>query len=341
VGIFIDTQNPARLDFLIFTDVNVFNPSQDIEGYHRKLLVMMGGSYSYLDSRILTYDLHSRHQLESLGQTQVLLADLLSQTGPDAAEDLLVLAHPFKSGFSWTGPYPTGLDGLEVINLKSVWQKAWAGSKPSFFWSLLVYPFNAQLALLRLYAEPKDELRLWDQLNTRQKTIGFVGNDASAKTGSIGNFYFRFPAYSVSFGLVSNHVLLRSELTGEPDSDRRKLFDALNTGQFYMSLDLLGNPKGFSAYIEEGEKIYPMGSRVKFKNGMRLKVRLPQKPRAPFETAFLKDGEHVMSSSSRETTYVIQSPGVYRAVVRVIPTFPLPDGKRWVSWIYTNPFFIE
>ncbi|MCM2283121.1 MAG: hypothetical protein NDI61_14860, partial [Bdellovibrionaceae bacterium] len=266
---------------------------------------------------------------------------LLSQSGRDANQDLLILAHPFKTGYKWENQFPSGLDGIEVINLKSIWQQAWQHSKASFAWSLLIYPFNSQLAFLRMYAEPRDELRLWDQLNQQQKAIGFAGAEATAKTASLGNAFLKFPSYTVSFNLVTNHVLLTSELTGEPKSDRRKLFEALHSGQFYMSLDILGNPKGFSAYIEDGEKHHPLGSKVKFKPGLRLRVRLPQKPRSPFEIAFIKNGELIASSNSSETDLEIHDRGVYRTIVRVIPTLPLPDGKRWITWIYANPFYVE
>ncbi len=328
-------------DFLFFTDLNVFGEEPTIEGYHGKLLVLKGASYSYLDSRLITYDLLGSHRIETLGQAQILFADLLSRDGSDAADDLLVLAHPFKPGFEWNGPYPAGLDGIEVINLKSIWQMAWAKEKLSFFWSVLVYPFNADLAWLRLYQEPRREMGLWDQLNGKQKTIGFAGTDATARTGGIGNFHLRFPSYHVLFSLLSNHVLLKSELTGDPDGDRRKIMDAFNEGQFYMSIDLLGDPKGFAAYIVEGEKVYQMGSQLKFREGLQLRVRLGQKPKVDFETVIYKDGERVASSNSVETEYIIHEPGVYRATVRVIPLLPLPDGKRWITWLYTNSFYVQ
>ena len=206
----------AGLDFLYFTDINVFDNDKATaipEGYHRKLLVGAAAEYSYLDSRILTYDRNRRHSIDSIGQAQVLLADLLSQSGADTQPDLLILAHPSKPGFSWTGPYPSGLDGIEILNLKSVWQSAWTSSKISFFWSALVYPFNPQLALLRLYDDPTPELELWDQLSATHNTVGMEGADATAKTGSGGSFYLKFPSYQTSFSLASNHVLLRSELT--------------------------------------------------------------------------------------------------------------------------------
>src|ERR1035437_9593946 len=143
---------------------------------------MTGNEYSYLESRLLTYDRLHRHSLESLGQAQVLLADLLSQSGPDAEPDLIILAHPSKPGFSWTGAYPSGIDGIEVLNLKSIWQQAWNSSKISFLWSAIIYPFNLQLALLRLYEEPGEELNLWDQLSMKANTIGMAGAEATEKT---------------------------------------------------------------------------------------------------------------------------------------------------------------
>ncbi|MES2964786.1 MAG: hypothetical protein V4760_12920 [Bdellovibrionota bacterium] len=109
-------------EFLILTDLNAFEKPALPEGYHRKLLVIGAGEYSYVDSRVLLYDLQRRHSLESLGQTQTILADLLSQSGVEEKQDLIVLAHPLKPGFAWSGAYPSGLDGLEVINLKSVWR---------------------------------------------------------------------------------------------------------------------------------------------------------------------------------------------------------------------------
>jgi len=337
----IGSAQEAGLDFLIITDLNDFSRDLTIEGYHRTLLVSVAGSFSYLDSRILAYDLMRRREFEGMGQSQVLLADLLSQSGEDSKQDLLILAHPFKPGFTWTGSFPTGLDGLEVINLKSVWQRAWINSTASFLWSVLIYPFNPKYALLRLYDEPREETDLWDRLNTRQRTVGMAGNDASARTGSVGNFYFRFPSYYASFGLLSNHVLLTSELTGEANRDRRKIFEALSQGQFYFSLDILGNPKGFSAFIEDGDRILPLGATTRLRKGMKINVRLPQKPRSPFEIVFLKDGVRLLSVNSVNAELPVQEPGVYRVVVRVIPSLPLPDGKRWLSWIYTNAFYIE
>ncbi len=334
----IKAAQDVGLDYLFITDSNIFSGPPVAEGYHRQLLVMTGEEYSYLDSRILFYDRLRRQHIESLGQAQVTLADLLSRSGPDAEPDLLVLAHPASPGYAWTGPYPSGLDGLEVINLKSVWQRAWSESKLSTIWTSLVYPFNPNFALLRLYEEPQEELALWDQLLRTRPAIGMAGLEATARSGSLN---LRFPSYQRSMSLISNHIVLRSELTGEAESDRRKILTAIAAGQFYICLDVLGNPKGFSAFIQEGERIVPMGGKIKYTPGLKLSVHLPQKPRVPFETKFIRDGQELMTSNSVDSTLDLHAKGVYRVIVRVFPTLTLPDGRRWMTWIYSNPFYVE
>jgi hypothetical protein len=192
-----------------------------------------------------------------------------------------------------------------------------------------------------MYVEPQDELNLWDQLSITRPTVGMAGAEATARTISLGSLHVRFPSYQRSFSLLSNHVVLRSELTGEAEGDRRKILKALSDGQFYFSIDVLGNPKGFAAFIQEGQKVIPMGGKLKYSPGMKIVVHLPQKPKVPFETKFIKDGQEQMASNSVDTEYELHGKGVYRVIVRVFPTLTLPDGQRWMTWIYSNPFYVE
>lgn len=329
----------ANLDFLSVTDLNVFEKANALAGYHGHLLVMMDGEYSYLNARLLNIGATTAKHLQGVGRSQVLFADLLSQKEKDADVGLLVLAHPTKPRYRWSGEYPVGLDGIEVINLKNVWQEAWANSKLSFAVSLLILPFNEKLALLRLFKAPEEEIRLWDQLNSERRVVGLAGADAEAKF--VWGTFLRYPTYDTLFSIVRNHLLVKSELTGSAVSDVEKLAQALRQGQLYMSLDILGNPKGFNAVIRTPSgAVHPMGSQVKLDKGLSLEITLPQKPNVPFDTVIYKNGERMMTSNSQTTQYYINSPGTYRVMVRVIPTLPLPDGKKWIPWIYTNPFYV-
>ena len=110
----------ANLDFVFFTDVNTFNLPTAFESYHGNLLVFSAGKYSYLDSRLIYYSLNQESIGSTLGEAQVKLADLISQKTGANKDSMTILAHPFKAGYTWTGEIPSGLDGFELLNQKSL-----------------------------------------------------------------------------------------------------------------------------------------------------------------------------------------------------------------------------
>ncbi len=331
----------ANLDFLMFTDVNMFNVPTTFESYHGNLLVFSAGKYSYLDARLIYYSLNQETIGNSLGEAQVKLADLLSQKTGASKDTLTVLAHPYKAGYNWNGEIPTGLDGFELWNQKSLSNRAWAESKLSVIWSLLIYPFNPRLSLLRLYTEPTDEVALLDKLSTQRKVVIYAGTEASARAIPLANYLVRFPSYKRTFEVMSNHIMLKSELTGSFNSDRVKVFNALKNGNSYIALDMLGDPKGFVATIDEDNRSHLMGSEIKLTKKMALKVKLPAKPKDFFEIVILRNGESVAKINDPEVNFPITQPGTYRVQVRVSPMLPLPDAKKWITWIYTNPFYVK
>lgn len=330
----------AGLDFLILTDVNYYNRIDTHNGYNGSLLVMEEGEYRFLDSRLLYIASNRQNFPDNSSDAMIFFADILSRRSSDPSSDLVILAHPFNPDPTWTGSYPEGLSGIEVVNPRAISQKAWRRSKVSVLWSLFTYPFNPRLSFLRLFKEPREELTLWDQLSAKQKTLGFAGSDASARAVPLANYLLRFPSYQRSFEFVSNHVLLSSELTGQFQKDKSKLLTAIKKGNFYFSIDILGDPKGFIATLESEDKQHLMGTEIPFKKGQRIKVKLPAVPTDFFEIALVKNGETIELSNTDELNYEIKEPGVYRVYVRVSPTMPLPDGKKWITWIYTNPFYV-
>lgn len=331
----------TKLDFITFTDVNLSNRPHFIEGYYQGMLVLAGGEYTYFDSRLLFYGGSEDQPPQGQTQTQVFFADKLSQT-ENPYLDWLVLAHPFYARYKWEGHFPPGLKGIEVLNLKSILQYSWQENKLTTILSVLIFPFNPTLGFLKVFNHPTDEILLWDQLNEQKKTIGFAGNDTTAKISLPGDKLIKFPSYESSFNLISNHLLLQSELTGDFKKDKKKVLTGLKDGQFYMSLDLLGSPKGFLAEIRDAKgKSYPMGTRTFLRKNLKLRVLLPQQIKTNFQVRIIKDGEIYATSTSRETEIEINTPGVYRAEVRVNPKLPLPNGSRLIPWIYSNPFYID
>lgn len=340
--IVVQSAQAADLNFIILTDLNNFDKNKDSEGYHENVLVFVGGEYSYLDSRLLNFDSSKSDQLMGRGRAQMVFTELLSRQNIDPDYGFFVLAHPLKPGFKWRGDYPDGLAAIEVFNLKTIWQNAWLNERGAFLANLLIYPFNPRLSVIRLFADSThNEINLWDQLNQKRKVVGFAGTDAESRVRIFGRSY-EIPSYQALFSIMKNHVLLRSELTGNVQTDRRKVVDALRSGQFYMSLDLLANPKGFSSYARtKSGEIIPLGGKAKTEDGLELIADLPVKPSVPFEIILYKDGEKIASSNSARTTYDLYGPGSYRTVVRLKVTLPPPAGRIWVPWIFTNPIRVQ
>lgn len=336
----IHSAKMANLDFIFFTDLNKFNVPVNYESYHGNLLVFSAAKYSYLDSRLLYYSSERESIGQNLGEAQVTLADLLSQKQGANKDSLVVLAHPYKTGFSWIGEIPSGLDGFELLNLKSLTNRAWQESKASTIWSGLIYPFNPELAFARLLSEPTEELALMDQLSQQRKIVVYAGTEASARAIPLANYLVKFPSYKRSFEIMSNHILLRSELTGNFNNDRQKVFNALKNGNFYLALDILGETKGFSATLVESNKSYLMGSEVKLSKDLALSVKLPAVPKDFFEIIVYRNGVAIANYNHPEFVMPITEPGAYRVQVRVIPMLPLPDAKKWLTWIYTNAFYV-
>lgn len=330
-----------KFDFVIFTELNLYEHDQPIEGYFNNVLAMEGGEYSYLDSRLLYYNRPPHQPPTGKGQAQVFFADLLSQHPRPQETGFLVLAHPLHTRYPWTGEYPKGLDGIEVINLKRILENAWQEKRFTSLYSILTYPFNPHASLLRIYKDPVDEQELWDKLNREKKTIALLGTDATAKAIIMPGFYFKFPSYETAFSAASNHILLRSELTGDFKSDKLKIMNALRNGQSYMSLDILGNPEGFWAEVRSQGKAYLFGQEIKASNDLQMVVHLPTAPLAPYEIRLIKDGELLALLNSVDATVSLPGPGVYRLVVRILVPLPFPEGKKWIPWIYSNPFYIK
>ena len=331
----------AGLDFIILTDVNPKDKVTGLDGYHGNILAMNEAEYSLLDMRVLHFSGEKDRAPSDLNDARLYVTDLLSRPNSEERDNLAILARPFQNGPTWTGEFPVGLDGLEVFNPKSISQRAWEQSKLNVLWSLMCYPFNLNLSFLRLFQEPTEETALWDRITQKRKLFGYAGADASARAIPFASYLVKFPSYEKSFEIASNHILTETELIGDFQTDRRTILQALKKGQFYFSLDMLGDPRGFNTYIQEKEKNHRMGASVKFSKNLRLIAKLPIVPEDFYEIIVFKNGQRDLTANQPEINYEITSPGVYRVVVRVATFLGFPDGKRWVTWIYGNPFFVR
>jgi hypothetical protein len=231
---------------------------------------------------------------------------------------------------------------MEVINVNSLWHTQISLNKMSLLWSILILPFNPDLAFLRLYVEPNRELSAWDDILNRKNFVGFSGSDATANAIPLPERSFKFPSYTQSFRLTKDHVLLKSELTGSYAEDREKIMDALAHGSFYFSLDLLGNPSGFYFVAQQRHQEFLLGRTLSLSGGpVNLVADLGRDIAIPHEIVLLRNGQKIAGSNTSRLNYEVTEPGAYRVIVRVIPTLPIPDGKKWFTWIFSNAIRVE
>lgn len=342
LSVIINEARKVRSHLILITDLN---PHEKVpnDSYLMNIGVLQGAKYGYKDSRLIYYSTEEKNLGLRTGESHLQLSDLLSQEAKRHENQFLALAHPYKLGFNWSGDIPIGLNAIEIVNLKSLTQRSWEKSKLSTAWSLLLYPFNPKLALIRLFQEPTDETHLFDQASQKRKMVAISGAEASARAIPFADWLLKFPSYERSLSITSNHLLLSSELTGNMSFDNKKILDALKQGQFYICFDALGDPTGFEAYLLE-EKLStkkPMGSELKFSKNMKIYFKLPAEPTAFYEVILIKNGERVDTVNTYEGLFDISGPGVYRLQVRISPRLPLPDAIKWLTWIYTNNFYVR
>lgn len=322
-----DELKRAKSKFVLFTDLNpVINLDQD-----RYIL----NTAQLFGAKILTeknsYSIYSA-QNKNVSQ-YYSLSDLKKEEN-----NLIIIDHMNTR----LDPMPLA-DGLDVLNLKNLANKVWINKKMSTIWSLLFYPFNPRLSLLRLYRDPDDELQIFDKRAQQKKTNLYLASEATARAIPITNWLVKFPSYENVFNMASERLLMTSELSNNMDIDKKAIFESLKKGSFYVSIDTLGDSTGFETFIlsKRFNKYIFMGDEFNFDPTMRLFFKLPREPNAFHEVILYKDGQRIDHRNTSIGDFPLPGAGVYRLQVRLETNLPFPDAHKWLTWIFTNNFYIR
>jgi len=151
----------------------------------------------------------------------------------------------------------------------------------------------------------------------------------------------KFPSYESSFSIASQHILSQSELTGDITQDNGKIMQALKQQRSYVAFDALGDSDGFEVYILQKNKKFFLGDDIKLHNNLNLYYKLPSEPNAFYEVVLYRNGVRLDHLNTFEGIFKINTSGNYRIQVRLSPRFPLPDAIKWITWIYTNNFYVK
>jgi PHP domain len=322
----------AGLQFVIVTDHGDTTSAPDLPDYRNGVL--------YIDA--VEISTRSGHVI-ALGLPKAPYP--LAGEGRDVVEDIhrlggiAIAAHPGspKPELRWTD-WDIPLDGVEWLNADSEWrdERAWTLAR-----ALVTYPFRPPQALGLLLDRPEPVLRQWDALTQRHRVSAVAASDAHARVGvrSLGEPYdsagsLHFPSYANSFREFSI-ALSDTTLTGDAETDARRVIDAIRAGHVYSTVDALGGPAAMRFVATSGSRTASMGDALPVAGPVHVHVDA-QAPAEATITLF-RDGTSVATARGGRLDHdASEGPAVYRVEIG------LPDapGTPKVPWVLSNPVYV-
>ena len=323
----------AGVDVVIVTDHNVL--VQGFEGYYKgknKKILMLIGEEVHDQAR----DPQKNHLL-ALGATRELatfaenpqrLIDQVRDAG-----GLSFLAHPNdpaapaikETDITWEDWSVQNYTGIELWNalseLKTVVPTKLHAAFYAFFPALVAHhPIPATVAK-------------WDELLAQgQRVVAVGGSDAHALRLSLGPISRVIYPYEFHFRAVNTHVILAEPLSGEVNTDKKLIYDAMSQGHCFVGYDLPAPTRGFTFTAQGFEKNVIMGDELPAKNGVTLQAKLP----AQAEMRLLKDSQVIQTWKNKLSfAHITTEPGVYR-----VEAYRRYLGKLR-GWIYSNPIYVR
>jgi hypothetical protein len=323
----------AGIDAVIVSDhnVRVVGPEDYYVDGKRRVLLLIGEEIhdqARQPQKNHLLVLGANRELATLASDLPGLLTAVRQAGGQA-----YIAHPVDPGapavdeddISWVEWPVQGITGLEV----------WNGM--SEFKSLLKSKLHAVY-----YAYRPDHiangpfpraLQHWDDmLAAGQRVAGIGGSDAHGLPASMGPLHKVIFPYEWHFRTINNHLLLEKPLSGNLETDRPAVLNALAGGRSFIGYDLPASTRGFRFIAHGFDRSVTMGDEISAQRGVTLQARLPQ----PAECRLVCNGKVVQTWSRRETcAYITSQPGAYRVEVYI------EYRGRLRGWIFSNPIYVK
>lgn len=322
----------AGIDVLIVTEHNILIHEKD-QYYHRdgKNVLLLAGEEIKdparpYENHILVLD--TDLELASFASDPQAVIDAVRRSG-----GISILAHPFakdnrwlkKKGAPWITWPATNFTGIEIYNLLDEFYSQSRG-----IFSLLG---NASQPELFPMGANEESILKWDELLLSGKMVNaYAGSDGRQAPEEIGFRTFPILPYEFGFRCLNNHVFVPQQLSGDVDTDKRMIYQALKAGRFFIGLDLIHPSAGFSFKADgENQTVWP-GGRMRFENSVTLKIRNPKEAIC----RLIHNGKVVRHwEKLRSLPVVVTEPGYYR-----VETY-LPYRNKLRCWIYSNPIYLD
>ncbi len=320
--------NAAKLNFVIVTDHNV-RPA-GLEGYYGPALILSGEEVHDIRparavNHLLVYGTESEMSPYSFGSVRALVQAVHSRRG------ICYIAHPIERGsplsadlapIPWTHWPPEGIHGIEIWNYMSEFK--------ALLWnwiSAFTYILRPEWGIRGPF---RATLKLWDELLAQGYRIGALGGaDAHGIPWKAGPVHRTIFPYDYLFRCVNTHILTQSPLTGDVETDKGLIYDALRSGRTWVGYDLPHSTRGFRCIIESGSAIAVPGEELRRLGAVSITVTLP----APGEIHLRRDGRIIRRVTGMGLHYTTAEAGIYR--VEVYRRF---RGRK-VGWIFASPIY--
>jgi hypothetical protein len=322
----------AGLQFVIVTDHGDATRAPDLPDYRNGVLYIDGVEISTSNGHLIALGL-PKAPYPLAGEGRDVVEDIHRLGG------IAIAAHPGspKPELRWTD-WDTPVDGVEWLNADSEWrdERTWTLAR-----ALVTFPFRPPQALALLLDRPESVLRQWDALTQQRRVSAVAAADAHARVGvrSLGEPYdsagsLHFPSYTSSFREFSI-ALSDTTLTGDAETDARRVIEAIGAGHVYSTVDALGGPAAMRFVVTSGSRAASMGQALPVAGAVHLHVDA-QAP-ADATITLLRDGTSVTTARGARLDYdAPEQPAVYRVEIG------LPDapGTPPVPWMLGNPVYV-
>ncbi|MCB0403289.1 MAG: PHP domain-containing protein [Bdellovibrionales bacterium] len=333
-----EAANQAALDFVVVTDHN------SLQGHHLRLDKQYGAVDLYVETEA---SLPMGHAVSFLSHTtaadtpdreieEKTLRQLIQKI-PMAEGTFQVIAHPTNVKRPWER-LDLFAKGVEVINLDSVWREQLNTDWGSSFVTLLLYPLNEFVSMLRLLKVNPKNFQIWDNMNSVSKNhVGLLAQDTHENVQLSKNVQVLWPTYRETFKLASNIVFLDRPRADTYDERKRQTYEQIQKGRVAMVFDYLYPFQNSNWTLRCGDKVAHCGEEIPLSDGGCVsEVQTPDGFPYPLNVKLLRNGRETASSNR------ITEPGTYRVEVwaKIHSRFSLLVDE-WIPFTFYNPIYVQ
>jgi hypothetical protein len=329
----------AGLQFVVFTDHGDATRAPDRPTYRSGVLCIDAVEISTTEGHLIALGMPTA-PYRLAGDARDVVEDIHRLGG------IAIAAHPDspKTDLQWRD-WSVPLDGLELINLDTMWRKQLARrdwrSRLRVVGAVMTYLLRGPETIASLGSDGPELASDWARLAAIRPTAIFAGTDAHARLElrdtqpGDNRGTLPLPGYENTFKTLTMRVPLAKPLSGDAASDGASILDALQRGAAYGTVDGILAPGAFEFSGATASTTFRMGETATTDGPLTLTIRTNAP--ASFTTIVWRNDE-VLSSTATAPDVTVAAPAgdaAYRVEIRASDR---PGAPRW---LIGNPLYVR